>query len=84
MLINPKKNIKVQIGNKEDFEKLAKLDYANTIHKMFQVDYQNYQIKISEVDLPEPIYNCNDYTDEILEVMIPKLSQKNMPTNYGF
>jgi GNAT superfamily N-acetyltransferase len=71
---NSEKNIKVQIGNEQDFKKLTRLDYTNTIHKMFQVDYQDCQINISEVDLPEPIINKSEkYTVEILEEMLPKL-----------
>ncbi|MEI6728371.1 MAG: GNAT family N-acetyltransferase [bacterium] len=75
---NPQLNIKVQIGSLEDFQKLTKLDYTNTVNKMFQVEYENLQIKLSEVDLVEPIHNSNSYVDEISEVMIPKLSEENI------
>ena len=75
---NNPQNIKVKIGIKEDFEKLTKLYYTNTINKMFHVEYENYQIKLSEVDLEKPIHNSNSYVEEISEVMIPKLSEKNI------
>jgi GNAT superfamily N-acetyltransferase len=75
---NSEKNINVKIGTVEDFKKLEKLDYTNTMNKIFQVDYENYQIEISEVDLEEPIVNdSHEYSQELAEEMLPKLNDKS-------
>ncbi len=70
--------IKIKTGTQKILESLSKLNYTNTCEKMFSISFADEKISISEIDLPEPITNLSEnYTNEILEDMIPKLSQKN-------
>lgn len=66
------------MGVKEDFINLAKLDYTNTLEKMFNVSCERNTTSFSEISLPRPIINKSEiYTDKILEDMIPKLERDN-------
>ena len=68
------KNIEVKIGIVADFERLAKIDYANTENKVFSLSRNEFEIKLSEEELEQPMANESDgYQTEINEVMIPML-----------
>jgi len=69
-------NIKIKIGNVADFEQLANLNYENTENKVFSLSKTEYEIKLSEEELEQPLENKSDgYQNEIKDVMMQMLTR---------
>ena len=77
--------IDVKIGTLVDFEKLARLDFANNVENMFEVVQGNMNLSLREVSLQKPLHNASaNYSEEIMEEMIPKLLNANQIPLVGF